>query len=206
MAVRTTRRWSSRSAKGKRRAVRQPGSSAGHILHIVSKNPRNRAIACIVTAEWMKGLVASRNTLSILVAACVFTGGACGVFGEGDKTITLTIRGTVTSEADGIPIEGAQVEIEWLGGVPSPATVVEASTTTDAQGRFFIQEDAGPNCYEWAFHFFVSADSFRTEHLTVGQGNFDMVCDLWTEERYVGCTNDTQTLDFQLQKLDFWPC
>lgn len=96
---------------------------------------------------------------------------ACGITDTGK--VTLRFEGTVTAQATGQPIAGAQIRLFEpslnFGGAPSAL----ARTTTDSQGNYSLTQSVNDNCRAGVFPLEVeaSASGFTAESEVVAQCN-----------------------------------
>src|SRR6476469_6102935 len=87
-----------------------------------------------------------RSALTLLT----LTIAGCGIT---DSGVTLRLQGTVTAQATGQPVVGAQVRL-----YPSFLQDPVATTTTDTQGRYSLSAKLDP-CIENDFGVFVGASA-----------------------------------------------
>ena len=123
-------------------------------------------------------------TLSLALAVV-----ACGLFTDPDTTIR--VRGTVTAAADGSPIGGAAIAVYKMDWSTDSFIV---GTGTDNLGHYslsFVEEEF---CPVSLFKIRARATGFQTvEYTTMG-------CRLGNDPTHIRCTEETQTIDFQLEQ------
>lgn len=109
---------------------------------------------------------------------------ACGT---GPSEPTIRLEGTVTALDDGSPVAGARL-IVFANEFGGPYW---ESHITDASGRYALSFSTnGIGCQEDEFYITVNAIRFGFGLLTLWDGNSG-----------IRCTDELQTLDFQLQRL-----
>ena len=107
-----------------------------------------------------------------ILALLIFSASGCGIM-EPDKT-TINVAGTVTAEATGQPIVGAEVDLfKFLN--------TQATTTTDSQGRYSISQSVDV-CFEGDLGIGVGAS---------GTG-------FVSKSVQISCTSSSQHVDFSL--------
>ena len=109
---------------------------------------------------------------------------ACGETPTGPPEIRLSFDGSVTSAADGAPIQGATVD--FVTGLFGDR--IESTTLTDASGRYALTGSG--SCTLSAFIMFA--------HLEAVAHRF--YSDSYHET--IACTTATQTIDFVLTPWD----
>ncbi len=111
---------------------------------------------------------------------------ACGT---GPSELTIRLQGTVTAADDGSPIPDASVGVFLGWSFATPPDRPSASVRTDASGRYLLAlETEGKRCWDDALNISVTAKRFQ--HLFLWFGTSDL-----------RCTDELQTLDFQLEPL-----
>ncbi len=112
---------------------------------------------------------------------------ACGLVGPDDMTIQ--VQGQVTAADDGSPIPDASVGVFLGWSFETPPDRPWAAVKTDASGRYSLSlETEGKGCGKGALNISVTAKRFQ--HLFLWFGTSDL-----------RCTDEPQTLDFQLERL-----
>ena len=112
---------------------------------------------------------------------------ACGKVGIMEPDVTIQVQGTVTAADDGSPIAGVPVLV--FTGLTSPSPV-HALGTTDASGFYSLSFETEGGCHEDEFNITVAGLEFL-----VFSGIF-----LWSGNSGIRCTDEVQTLDFQLER------
>ena len=95
----------------------------------------------------------TRMILLLLVASAT----ACGI--TGPNQVTLHIEGTVTAQATGQPVAGAQVILYQPTIIFGADEKTLARTTTDAQGHYALTQAVDKNCIGALFGIAVSASA-----------------------------------------------
>ena|SRR5450759_2096900 len=110
-----------------------------------------------------------RTALTLML---IFSVAACGI--TGPETVTLRFEGTVTAQATGQPVAGAQILLVeptflGIGGVEK----TRGSSITDSQGRYSLTGQVDAKCVGSYFGIDVrvNASGFTTDARNVGQCN-----------------------------------
>ena len=109
---------------------------------------------------------------------------ACGT---GPSEPTIRLEGTVTAADDGSPIAGAPVHV--FSGLSDPT--IHARVTTDSSGFYSLSFATEGGCHEDEFNITVAGPGFRP---------FSPLF-LWSGNSGIRCTDEVQTLDFQLERI-----
>jgi len=126
--------------------------------------------------------------ITALAATLVITMSACGTT---DPDTNIRIQGSVSAAVDVSPIVGAEVSVRKME-LTSDTHIVAA--WTDSEGGYslsFVEEEF---CPEWLLKIRVSKEGFRTKDYTRSGYN------LGNDPTYIRCTEETQTIDFQLER------
>ena len=122
------------------------------------------------------------------VCLCLVTLFVCAACNTEPET-TIQVQGTVTAADDGSPIAGASVQVSQMGWTSG---TVRARVQTNDQGDYslsFIEKG------------YCSASSFTITASARSQGFQTVFFRGWANDATrVGCTDEPQTIDFQLER------
>lgn len=124
-----------------------------------------------------------------------------GLLGDGttEPDTTIQVQGTVTAADDGSPITGASVEV-FVPGFGFGPTEVRTRVQTNNQGDYSLSFIEMGFCPESLFRISVSAQGFQS----VTQSSHSVfIANLFVgpDTTHVRCTNEQQTIDFQLMRI-----
>lgn len=105
----------------------------------------------------------------IISSLLIFAAAACGILEPGN--VTLRFEGTVTAQATGQPIAGAQIKLSEVTLFESGAPL--ATTSTDAQGRYSLAHSVSDNCVGNSLGLLIgaSATGFSVSSELIGECN-----------------------------------
>jgi hypothetical protein len=119
------------------------------------------------------------------VFLCLITLFVCAACTEPETTIQ--VQGTVAAADDGSPIAGAVVQVSKMGLTSSGWL---AGVRTNDQGDYSLSFVEKGYCPESLFTISASADGFQS-----------LVFSVWRNDpTRVRCTDEPQTIDFQLEQ------
>ncbi len=126
-----------------------------------------------------------RITTKLLALAVL----ACGGPQEPTDT-TIQVKGTVAAASDGSPIVGAEITVHKLDHAWYEVRLLRR-TLTDSLGHYSVEFVWPPPCDEY-FKIEATASGFLSTFYTRLRYN------LGRAPTYIRCTEETQTIDFQL--------
>ncbi len=107
----------------------------------------------------------------------------------GPSELTIRLQGTVTATDDGSSIPDASVGVFLGWSFATPPDRPSASVRTDDSGHYSLSlETEGKRCWDDALNISVTVTRFQRLLLWFGTSDLH-------------CTDELQTLDFQLERL-----